>query len=199
MNENQKFEFVTALLLELANTTYIEMLSPTDKLITISNSKDLSIKIKQVNDLAELTAYDTKTQATINIPISSLTSLLERLGMLDKKLESKLEFVFSEKKSYIKNPELIKQMIESRIDSTFPELKGNVTVQIGAERDEVVLLFKNGFDHQDFKKTFPSLILSKSFFENCKIFGIKKLVFLDEINKTFDDLIIDNFDISRLR
>jgi hypothetical protein len=197
MNENQKYEFVTALLWELANSNYIEGLSPADKTITLSNSKNINVEIRQYNNQAEVTAKNGVTKATIAIPVNSLTSLLERLGLLDSKLESKLNFVFKQS-TYMKKPEAIKLTIEFMIDSTFPELKNNLTVEIGGERDEVILMLKNGLDDPNFRNAYPALILRKSFFENCKIFGVKKLVFIDEKNKTFDDIIIDNYDMSKL-
>lgn len=197
MNENHKYEFVTALLWELANSNYIEGLSPADKTITLSNSKNINVEIRQYNNQAEVTAKNGVTKATIAIPVNSLTALLERLGLLDSKLESKLNFVFKHS-SYMKKPEAIKLTIEFMIDSTFPELKNNVTVEIGGERDEVILMLKNGFDDPNFRNAYPALILRKSFFENCKMFGVKKLVFIDEKNNTFDDIIIDNYDMSKL-
>jgi hypothetical protein len=197
MNENQKFEFVTALLWELANSNYIEGLSPAEKTISLSNSENISVEIRQSNNQAEVTAKNQQSKVTIAIPVNSLTSLLERLGLLDNKLESKLNFVFKQS-TYMKKPEAIKLTIEFMIDSTFPELKNNVTVKIGGDRDEVILMLKNGLDDPNFKNAFPALILRKSFFENCKMFGVKKLVFIDEKNKTFDDIVIDNYDMSKL-
>lgn len=197
MNENQKFEFVTALLWELANSNYIEGLSPADKTISLSNSKNINIEIRQVNNQAEVTAKNELNKAIITIPVNSLTSLLERLGLLDNKLKSKLNFVFTQS-TYMKKPEAIKLTIEFMINSTFPELKNNVTINIGGDRDEVILMLKNGLDDPNFRNAFPALILRKSFFENCKMFGVKKLVFIDEKNKTFDDIVIDNFDMSKL-
>lgn len=200
MNENQKYEFITNLLLKLADSGYIEGLSPTEKMISLTNSTNINIEIRQVNDQAKITAKNRRTQATIYIPLSSLNSLLERLGLMDKKLESKLNFIFNHNQiTYMKNPEAIKLTIEFMIDSTFPNLKGNVTVQIGGEdRDEVVLLLENGLDDPNFKNAFPALILRKSFFENCKLFGVKRLVFADKKNRTFDDIVIEEWDISKL-
>ena len=197
MNENQKFEFVTAILWELANSNYLEGLSPSDKSISISNSNNLKIEIKQVNKKAEVTAKNEKCQESVLIPLSSLTSLLDRIGMLDEKLESKLNFVFKQT-TYMKKPEAIKLTIEFMIDSKFPELKDSVKVQIGGDRDEVLLLLKNGLNDTKFKNAFPALILRKSFFENCKMFGVKKLVFIDELNNTFDDIVINTYDINTL-
>lgn len=197
MNKNQKFEFVTALLWELANSNYIEGLSAANKTISLSNSENISVEIRQSNNQAEVTAKNQQSKVTIAIPVNSLTSLLERLGLLDNKLESKLDFVFKQS-TYMKKPEAIKQTIDFMIDSTFPELKNNVTVKIGGDRDEVILMLKNGLDDPNFKNAFPALILRKSFFENCKMFGVKKLVFIDEKNKTFDDIVIDNYDMSKL-
>lgn len=198
MNENQNFEFITAILWELANSNYVESLSPSDKSISISNSNNLKIEIKQVNKKAEVTAKNERSKESILIPLSSLTSLFERIGMLDEKLESKLNFVFNHK-TYMKKPEAIKLTIEFMIDSRFPELKESVKVQIGGDRDEVLLLLENGLHDPSFKNAFPALILRKSFFENCKMFGVKKLVFIDELNNTFDDIVIDNYDIDTLK
>lgn len=197
MNENQKFEFVTALLWDLVNSNYVEGLSPSDKTITMSNSENINVKIRKVNDQAEIFATNGSRQETISLPVNSLYSLLERLQLLDKKLESKLKFVFTQS-TFMKSPEVIKVTIEHMINLSFPALKGNVNVKIGDDRDEVILMLKNGLEDPNFIAAFPSLILRKSFFENCKMFGVKKLVFIDEINRTFDDIEIDSYDITKL-
>ena len=197
MKEYQKFEFITAVLWEIANSNYVEGLTPADKTITIFNVNNLNFEIKQVNKQAEITAKNEKRKESVLIPLSNLKSLLERFGMLDEKLKSKLNFVFNDT-TPIKKPEAIKLTIEFMINSTFHELKDSVKVQIGGDRDEVQLLLKKGLNDPSFRNAFPALILRKSFFENCKMFGVKKLVFIDEINNITDNIVIDKYDITTL-
>ena len=197
MNENQKFEFVTAMISELSNTGYSEMLSTGDRVIRLSNNRNITVEIRNVNEMAVVKAENDILNTTVSLPKNNMVSLMERFGLLDKKLESKLDFIFNHKE-IMKKPEAIKLTIEFMIDSQFPELKGNIRVQIGGDRDEVILFLKNGLDDPMFKNAFPSLILRKSFFENCKLFGVRKLVFIDETNKTFDDIEIDSFDVRKL-
>ena len=111
MSENKNFEFVTALLLKLANSNYIEALAPIDKTISLSNSKDIIVEIRQTSNQAELTAKDELNEVVISIPLNSLISLLDRLGLLDNKLKAKLDFVFKQT-TYMKKPEAIKLSIE---------------------------------------------------------------------------------------
>ncbi len=198
MNESQEFELVTTLLWELANSNYVEGLSLKEKIISMSNSNDINIEIKQVNGLAEINARNALNNVTVSIPPNSLNSLLERLGLMDKKLESKLDFLFTKNTTFMNRPEAIQVSIELLIDSTFPELKGNVNVKIADNREEIVLYIRKGFKDDDFINAFPALIMRKSFFDNCKFFGVRKLIFIDETNKTFDEIVIDTYDTSSL-
>jgi hypothetical protein len=54
MNDSQKFELFTALFCELANSIYVEGLSPKEKSNSMSNSNDINIEIKQINGLADI-------------------------------------------------------------------------------------------------------------------------------------------------
>lgn len=84
------------------------------------------------------------------------------------------------------------------IETCFPELKETINVKVGNSRDEIVLVLKNGLEDPAFLKALPALILRKSFFENCKMWGIKKFIFIDEPRKGFDMIEIDDFDEENL-
>lgn len=198
MKENIKYEFISGLLWELANSDYMEGLSPSEMLITMKNSEGTELEIQNKNNKVFLNGKMNGESINILLPLDNFLSLAERIGLLDNKLKSKINYIFKIKNNYMKKPEAIKLTIEFMIDSTFPELKDNVKVTIGGDRDEVILSLKKGLNDSDFRNAFPALILRKSFFENCKMFGVKKLIFLDETNNTFDDIVIDSYDVSNL-
>lgn len=93
----------------------------------------------------------------------------------------------------------IKITIDFMIDNQFPELKNNVSVSINNEANDVLIHVKKGLSDPTFTNALPALIFRKSFFENCKLFGVKNLVFVDGTNQTYDMIEIDTFDISKLR
>ena len=88
--------------------------------------------------------------------------------------------------------------IDYMIDNVFPELKETVKVEIGNSREEVRLLLKNGLEDPAFMEALPALILRKSFFENCKLWGIKKFIFIDVPRNGFDMINIDDIDVEYL-
>ncbi|MCD8455207.1 hypothetical protein LNJ08_12480 [Tenacibaculum finnmarkense genomovar ulcerans] len=198
MKENIKYEFISGLLWELANSDYMEGLSPSEMLITMKNSEGTELEIQNINNKVFLNGKMNRESINILLPLDNFLSLVERIGLLDNKLKSKINYIFKIKNNYMKKPEVIKITIEKTIELGFPQLKDSVTVEIGGDRDEVILSLKKGFNDSDFQNAFPALILRKSFFENCKMFGVKKLVFIDEINNTFDDIVIDSYDVSNL-
>lgn len=72
-----------------------------------------------------------------------------------------------------------KQMI-----SMYPEWDG--LFDFDAEKDHVRVTCKKGFNDRITKMAIPYLWKRKSFIENCILFGVEKIVFLDPISSTFD-------------
>lgn len=72
-----------------------------------------------------------------------------------------------------------KQMI-----SMYPEWDG--LFDFDAEKDHVRVTCKKGFNDRITKMAIPYLWKRKSFIENCILFGVEKIVFLDPISNTFD-------------
>jgi hypothetical protein len=93
----------------------------------------------------------------------------------------------------------IKITLDFLLDNHFPELKDDVKTSVNFEENDILIHVKKGLLDPTFQSALPALIFRKSFFENCKHFGVKNLVFVDETNQTFDLIEIDNFDISKLR
>ncbi len=76
---------------------------------------------------------------------------------------------------------LIEQM-----SSKYSEWKGLFTVTPMA--DHVLVKCHKGFEDTNTRKAIPCLWKRKSFIENCNIFNVKRIVFLDIVNSTFDEL-----------
>ena len=76
---------------------------------------------------------------------------------------------------------LIEQM-----SARYSEWKGLFTVTPMA--DHVLVKCHKGFDDTNTRKAIPCLWRRKSFVDNCKMFDIKRIVFLDSVNRTFDEL-----------
>lgn len=76
---------------------------------------------------------------------------------------------------------LIEQM-----SARYSEWKGLFTVT--PMTDHVLVKCHNGFDDTNTRKAIPCLWRRKSFVDNCKMFDIKRIVFLDSVNRTFDEL-----------
>ena len=95
--------------------------------------------------------------------------------------------------------ETIKITIDFMIDNQFPELKNDVRTSINYDQNDVLIHVKKGLSDPTFRNALPALIFRKSFFENCKQFGVKNLVFVDETNQTYDLIEINTYDFSKLR
>ena len=54
--------------------------------------------------------------------------------------------------------------------------------------DHVLVKCHKGFDDTNTRKAIPCLWRRKSFVDNCKMFDVKRIVFLDSVNRTFDEL-----------
>lgn len=76
---------------------------------------------------------------------------------------------------------LIEQM-----SARYSEWKGLFTVTPMA--DYVLVKCHKGFDDTNTRKAIPCLWRRKSFVDNCKMFDVKRIVFLDSVNHTFDEL-----------
>ena len=86
---------------------------------------------------------------------------------------------------------LIEQM-----SARYSEWKGLFTVTPMA--DHVLVKCHKGFDDTNTRKAIPCLWRRKSFVDNCKMFDVKRIVFLDSVNHTFDELKPMEIDISTL-
>lgn len=76
---------------------------------------------------------------------------------------------------------LIEQM-----SARYSEWKGLFTVT--PMTDHVLVKCHKGFDDINTRKAIPCLWRRKSFVDNCKMFDVKRIVFLDMVNNTFDEL-----------
>lgn len=79
----------------------------------------------------------------------------------------------------------------------FPEWKGLFKVDTDKDNNVVVTCLK-GFSDPITKKAIPYTWCRKSFVENCVLFGVQKIVYIDPISKTFDLVNIQDVDISKL-
>lgn len=86
---------------------------------------------------------------------------------------------------------LIEQM-----SSRYSEWKGLFTVTPMA--DHVLVKCHKGFNDTNTRKAIPCLWRRKSFVDNCKMFDVKRIVFLDPVNSTFDELRPMEIDVSAL-
>ncbi len=64
--------------------------------------------------------------------------------------------------------------------------------------DHVLVRCHKGFEDTNTRKAIPCLWRRKSFIENCKMFNVKRIVFLDPVNSTFDELRPMEIDVSAL-
>ena len=54
--------------------------------------------------------------------------------------------------------------------------------------DHVLVNFHKGFEDTNTRKAIPCLWGRKSFIENCRMFNVNRIVFLETVNRTFDEL-----------
>lgn len=64
--------------------------------------------------------------------------------------------------------------------------------------DHVLVRCHKGFEDTNTRKAIPCLWRRKSFIENCKMFNVKRIVFLDSVNSIFDELRPMEIDVSAL-
>lgn len=75
-------------------------------------------------------------------------------------------------------------------------MEGTFTVTPMA--DHVVVRCHKGFEDSNTRNAIPCLWRRKSFIENCKMFNVKRIVFIDAVNRTFDELRPMDIDASTL-
>lgn len=86
---------------------------------------------------------------------------------------------------------LIEQM-----SARYSEWEGLFTITPMA--DHVLVKCHKGFEDLNTSKAIPCLWRRKSFIENCKMFNVKRIVFLDIMNGTFDELKPMEIEVSTL-
>lgn len=79
----------------------------------------------------------------------------------------------------------------AQMEASFPEWKGLFTIRANGEIIEVTVI--KGFQHEISIKALNCLWRRKTFLENCMLLGVKKIVFVNPIDKTFDLLEINKF------
>lgn len=89
----------------------------------------------------------------------------------------------------------INALIE-QMSSKYPEWKGLFTVTPMA--DHVLVKCHKGFGDTNTRQAIPCLWRRKSFIENCRILNVNRIVFLDLVNNTFDELKPMDIDASTL-
>ncbi len=72
----------------------------------------------------------------------------------------------------------------NQMASRYPEWNG--LFEFAAEKDHVRVTCLKGFEDKITRQAIPYLWKRKSFIENCIIFGVEKIVFLDPVSSTFD-------------
>ena len=72
------------------------------------------------------------------------------------------------------------------MSARYSEWKGLFTVT--PMTDHVLVKCHKGFDDTNTRKAIPCLWRRKSFVDNCKMFDVKRIVFLDSVNRIFDEL-----------
>ena len=87
-------------------------------------------------------------------------------------------------------------MLINEMKKKYPEWDGlfDVTTNNG----HVIVSCIKGFDDDSTREAIPCLWRRKSFIENCRMFGVPRIVFMDSKNQTCNILRIEDIDISEL-
>lgn len=80
----------------------------------------------------------------------------------------------------------ILSMFTDQMSSNYPEWNG--LFDFDTDNGKVLVICKKGFEDSITQMAIPYLWNRRSFIENCILFGVETIVFLDPINKTFDEL-----------
>lgn len=75
-------------------------------------------------------------------------------------------------------------MFTSQMSSNYHEWNG--LFDFGTENGDVRVICKKGFEDKITQMAIPYLWKRRSFIENCILFGVEKIVFIDPINRNFD-------------
>ena len=82
------------------------------------------------------------------------------------------------------------------MSARYSEWKGLFTVI--PMSDHVLVKCHKGFEDTNTRKAIPCLWGRKSFIENCRMFNVNRIVFLETVNRTFDELKPMEIDASTL-
>lgn len=66
--------------------------------------------------------------------------------------------------------------------------------EIGCNNRDVIIFFKKGFGDDESMRNVHSLYRRRLFIENCMLWGVENIVFIDKIANTFDILEVDSAD-----
>ena len=88
-------------------------------------------------------------------------------------------------------------MFTNQMIARYPEWNG--LFDFRTEKDHVCVICKKGFEDRITKMAIPCLWKRKSFIENCILFGVEKIIFLDSVNRTFDLLEVSAINPSVLK
>lgn len=83
------------------------------------------------------------------------------------------------------------EMLISQMSAQYHEWQGLFSVSANGEVVEVKCL--KGFEYKVTIQAIPCLWKRKSFLENCMLFGVEKIVFVDPIASTFDLLEVNKY------
>lgn len=117
----------------------------------------------------------------------------------DKKKSASAESVTNKAKQAEAGESVIALSLNALIEqmsARYSEWKGLFTVT--PMSDHVLVKCHKGFEDTNTRNAIPCLWRRKSFIENCKMFNVKRIVFLDTVNSTFDELKPMEIDASTL-
>lgn len=213
-----KFEFIINTIIKVAQTDRVESLER-NTLIAIRGEKRGFFFSEKISISITRSVIDPKSAATVTAEINGrsetedilkeiLFDILQRTGMLDKKLEMKLDILFNDKKIVVQDGQvLIKDTpslsamailaFNAHINACFPVLKENIKVE--ANGDDLVFYLKKGFEDQDFEDFFEVGIKLKSAVKTCRTCGVQKLVFIDQVKNDFFALTVEEMEEMDLR
>ncbi len=87
-------------------------------------------------------------------------------------------------------------MLVNEMKKQYPEWSN--LFEITPNNGHVLVTCIKGFEDENTKNAIPCLWRRKSFIENCRMMGVKRIIFMDSKNKTFDILNTDVVDVNNL-
>ncbi len=197
-------EFIINAIIDVAQTDRIEGLDRSE-VITIEGSKDGFFSKNKIKVSIERSENDPDHAAFVTAQVNSksqsedilkdiLYDILERTGMLDSKLEMKLDIIFNDKEIIYQDDEadvnfspnlsgVVMLGFNAHINISFPELKDNI--EIKAEGNDIIFILKKGLDDPNFEIFFHYGIKLKSAVRNCRTYGVKNLIFIDQLKNEY--------------